>query len=347
MKKSTHDLKVHFESLAEKINDVDLILKKFSEKINNLSNVNKNLYDNNKNKIFIFGLDTFQFQTKLLLIEKNNFEDFNKIIINRTYYDYIKISIIIIDYIQGSINNKKINTYIDILQNYPEYDHLNIKKIYDIETIHNLYNDIINVINLLDEKVINDRTQLSKYQNDLNIGLNINNFVYSYEANIFETENKIKLFINSLEYYIQSHISYFERLYSKIMIAYSYLNKDITIDKYLKNNSKNIVNNIEPNLRNLIIKDLDSSDDLSDLSDLSENLNTINLNNTDLETNIKNSENYIFKKGTDDNIIVNDSIVNETIVNNSIVNDTKVNDSIVNDNTSNRIKKEGKWIDEK
>ena len=109
------------------------------------------------------------------------------------------------------------------------------------------------------------------------------------------------------------------------------------LEALVKDRGTNIVNNIEPNLRNLIIKDLDSSDDLSDLSDLSENLNTINLNNTDLETNIKNSENYIFKKGTDDNIIVNDSIVNDTIV----------NDSIVNDNTSNRIKKEGKWIDEK
>ena len=73
---------------------------------------------NNKNQVFVFGLDSFHFQSKLIDIEYDDTKRLFMAIGNRMYCEYFKLNKIIIEYILNNIKEKKITEIIKI-NNYP------------------------------------------------------------------------------------------------------------------------------------------------------------------------------------------------------------------------------------
>ena len=258
---NTCDLKDNFHFLSEKINDINLVIEKLEEKVKYLYNSYKKLFKDNQKKFMIIGLDNLYFQSKLLSQEINNFKEYYKLIINRIYYDYYRLSKLISEFIILNIDNKKLKDYLKILDKYPKYDLLKIKKTYRLDQIEELFTDIINIIILFEEIVLKDKSNLNRYLNEEKFGLNINNFVVSYESNIKDIENKIELYKKTIIFYKKIHLAYLERLYSKLIIAYSYVNKDIKTEQFLSKSSKVVVENIDGDLQKKIIDDLCVTDE--------------------------------------------------------------------------------------
>ena len=103
---NTCDLKDNFHFLSEKINDINLVIEKLEEKVKYLYNSYKKLFKDNQKKFMIIGLDNLYFQSKLLSQEINNFKEYYKLIINRIYYDYYRLSKLISEFIILNIDNK-------------------------------------------------------------------------------------------------------------------------------------------------------------------------------------------------------------------------------------------------
>ena len=88
---------------------------------------------NNKNKLFVFGLDSFHFQSKLIDVEYDDMKRLFLAINNRMYCEYFKLYKIITEYVYENINDKKITEIIKV-NNFPVYKDLEPFKEYSFET---------------------------------------------------------------------------------------------------------------------------------------------------------------------------------------------------------------------
>ena len=75
---------------------------------------------NDTSGLFVFGLDSFHFQSKLIDIEYDDMKRLFLAINNRMYCEYFKLNKIILDYILTNINDKK-NVDIVKTNSYPIY----------------------------------------------------------------------------------------------------------------------------------------------------------------------------------------------------------------------------------
>jgi len=107
--------------------------------------------------------------------------------------------------------------------------------------------------------------KLKKYNSQEKIGLNINNFVSSFENANNSVKNKIDLFKNYLFFYLCLHKNYLKKFHSKILLLYDQVNKDINLD-IKTNTSSDTVSNLVKNIvksNNTIIQNFDLTNTLS------------------------------------------------------------------------------------
>ena len=81
------------------------LMKSLAEKIDILKIIYDELLNNNLDETET-GLDSFHFQTKLIILELQNNQQMFKIIDNRIYGDYYKLFKILINYLSENIKNK-------------------------------------------------------------------------------------------------------------------------------------------------------------------------------------------------------------------------------------------------
>jgi hypothetical protein len=95
--------------MKEKKKDFDLIIEMYDETIRIFSTVEQKIFrlkkacqeftQNNSNKIFVFCLDSLQFQCKFIDIECDDMKRLLFALNNRMYCEYYKLYKIILDYI--------------------------------------------------------------------------------------------------------------------------------------------------------------------------------------------------------------------------------------------------------
>ena len=107
--------KALFDKVKELFNDVkdtrETIIQLFTSlelKINKLQEIHDKLNKDNKSVNFSVGLDPFRFQKKLLKTEHDNLEIIYKMISNRVYFDYYKLSKLIKEYVIKNIEDMNI-----------------------------------------------------------------------------------------------------------------------------------------------------------------------------------------------------------------------------------------------
>lgn len=231
-------LRTQFSILEKSKNSIVEIFSSLNEIIENLTNLYKEIIrSNNNSKLLIICLDTFHFQKVLLRNEYKSLQDFYNIISNRVYCDFYKLSSNIISYIKtfekknSSKTENNILKKVEDFKKYPVYDDLNINKEYNFNDITNLYNDILDTLVLLSVYVSDNNNVLNNYKKQSDIGLNLDNFIYSYESNVHEIENKINLFCNYTSFFIDSHNKYYTKFLTRIMLTYTQVSEDIRFDE--------------------------------------------------------------------------------------------------------------------
>lgn len=248
IEKRLNELKISFAKITD-IKNQDLNTFSILEiKMNKLKELYKEFVSNNKNNLFVFGLDSFRFQSKLIDIEYDDMKRLFLAITNRMYCEYFKLLKIIIDYIKESIDDKKLMDFVKVNDNYPVYKDLEPFKQYDFGIIQHLHELLLSLLSSINNILIVKDYDLKMYRKKNNFGLNIDNFVNTFNFNNIVMREKVILFITYLEFFHKLHNKYFKRFTTKLQLMYSQITHDIKFDdneESKKNKNSDMLNSLE------------------------------------------------------------------------------------------------------
>jgi len=198
-------------------------------KINKLRQIYSEFIENNKNGMFVFGLDSFHFQNKLIDIEYDDMMRLFLAINNRMYCEYFKLHKIIVEYIIKNISDKKVHDLVTT-NNYPIYKDLEPFKEYKFELILDIHENILNMLSIIISILNNKENELLIHKTKQKIGLNIDNFITTFNFNNSVMREKILMFITYIEFFHKMHSKYLKRFSNKIQLMYTHISNDIKFD---------------------------------------------------------------------------------------------------------------------
>jgi hypothetical protein len=252
-------LKGEFNNIISIRNTVKNIFDILQVRIDKLKMFYAEFIQSSKNDMFVFGLDSFRFQSRLIDIEYDDMKRLFLAINNRMYCEYFKLHKIIVEYILTHIDDKKITDIVKV-NNYPVYKDLEPYKDYKFETILDIHENILNLLNILMASLDNKENELAIHKSKQRIGLNIDNFITTFTFNIVVLREKIGMFITYIEFFHKMHTKYLQRFSNKIHLMHTHINNDVKFDESMdKNNSEDFfedllgdkpVNKSEPNSEN-------------------------------------------------------------------------------------------------
>ena len=284
-------MELRVSNLKTDFNTISLIRSKIIsifESLKNKSDKLKNLYADfikqSNSQLFIFGLDSFHFQSKLIDLEYDDMKRIFLFVNNRMYCEYFKLYKLICSYVIENITDKKI---IEIIKgnNFPVYKDLEPFKEYKFEITMEIHENILVLLNSIISIINNRENELSIHRSKQLIGLNIDNFVNSFNYEIILMKEKINLFLSYIEFFHKLHNKYLKRFNNKIQLMINYINSDVQFDENAENNVNNeAVSNT---------KDDDNDDSLIDSHDILINNHETVLENIYIDTKDNETKNEI------------------------------------------------------
>ena len=273
-------LKGEFNGIINIRNNVKNVFDILQIRIDSLREIYSEFIKTNKNETFVFGLDTFHFQSKLIDIEYNDMRRLFLAINNRMYCQYFKLHKIIVDYISTNVTDKMVT---DLVENnkFPVYKDLEPFKEYKFEIILDIHETILNLLSILISFLNNKENELSIHKVKQNIGLNIDNFITSFNFSINIIREKIMMFITYIEFFHKMHSKYLKRFSNKIQLMYTHISNDIKFDDSVeisKDKKKELIDDFSTdNMDKNLLKELKTSigsETNSDVSDSKSNPTT-------------------------------------------------------------------------
>jgi hypothetical protein len=255
-------LKGEFNNIITIRTSVKNVFDILQVRIDKLRQIYSEFIKTNQNEMFLFGLDSFHFQSKLIDIEHDDMKRLFLAINNRMYCEYFKLHKIIVDYISTNINDKK-NIDLVKINKYPVYKDLEPFKEYNFELILDVHESILNLLNVAISILNNKENELSIHKTKQNIGLNIDNFITTFNFNINILREKISMFISYIEFFHKMHSKYLKRFSNKIQLMYTHINNDIKFDDSIevsKHKKKELIDDFVSNhIDRELLKDLKTS----------------------------------------------------------------------------------------
>jgi hypothetical protein len=232
-------------------------------------NYNELIKTNNK-KIFLFCLDSFYYQYKIYSIEMENISKFITILNNRMYGDYYKLYNIILLQLKEKnadfaevVNAKKQIVYKDLE---PMIE-------YNIETIEEIHNDILQVIENFHNYCLEKEKKITEYNERPMYGFSITSFINTLEYENSVMREQITLYCNYIHFFHNIQRDNFARLYAKI------INFQSDIDENMHKTTKQLPNyasNIPPQINTPLSMEVNEVIHPIELTDISF-YNTINM----------------------------------------------------------------------
>ena len=236
-------MRLNFHKIRDKRGEIYCIFESLGGRIDKLKDIYKEFITSNTKSAFILGLDSFNFQNKLMDHELSELERRYDLIMNRIYCEYYKLNGMILNYCNTYMTDDvKLLELIKSKTEYPIYKNLEIYKRYDFSLIIEIHDDIISKISTMLNYLNMKQELLSKYQAKSNIGLNINNFVSAYEHEVYAIERQIKLFCEYDEFFHKLHLKYLNRFLQKLKMFVAQVSDDIKFDKVNPRQSMNETN---------------------------------------------------------------------------------------------------------
>lgn len=230
-------LKMDFNNITTTRNNVKGVFDILQLRINKLKLFYSEFIKNNKNKLFVFGLDSFHFQSKLIDVEYDDMKRLFLAINNRMYCEYFKLYKIITEYIYENINDKKITEIIKV-NNFPVYKDLEPFKEYSFETTTEIHENILVIVNSIISNLITRENELNVHRGKQAIGLNIDNFITTYNFELTVIKEKISMFLTYIEFFHKLHTKHLKRFSNKIQLMYTHISTDIRFDETIEMNKE-------------------------------------------------------------------------------------------------------------
>jgi hypothetical protein len=184
-------------------------------------------------------LDSFYFQIKLLDYDYDTTNKLYNYIDNRIYCDYYKLFIIIYSFFKLNFKTEKSEM---ILKNtkYPIYKDLEPYKVYDFDTINDIHQDIIRLIEYINKIIQQNEDEIKSHQTKLSSGINIDNYIHNLEYHNNIIVNNVNLYKKYLSAYHTYHLSFLSNLNNKLICIHEQLDNDINFTQPIKE-KKNII----------------------------------------------------------------------------------------------------------
>ena len=214
------DIIVNKQTCDMIIGDANAIIKtikdQYAELLKNICNVSSYL-----------GIDSFNFQNKLLDIHLDYLKKIYNIIINRLYCDYYKIYKSIKKYVETNCTSIPIIEELFIV-----YKDLDMEKIYSFQDVIRLKNSIHQYIKNMADIVINKSVNIKKFVDSNTRGYNVNYYINEENADICINTNKIHLFIGYLDSCNTYHNKYLTNLINQLRYFITNIKRDISDNNY-------------------------------------------------------------------------------------------------------------------
>jgi len=238
-------MEIRISNLKTEFNNISLVRSKIInvfESLKNKSDKLKNLYADfikqSNTQLFVFGLDSFHFQSKLIDLEYDDMKRIFLFVNNRMYCEYFKLYKLICSYVIENVTDKKI---LEIIKgnNFPVYKDLEPFKDYKFDVTLEIHENILVLLNSISSIINNRENELSIHKSKQLIGLNIDNFVNSFNYEIILMREKVNLFLSYIEFFHKLHAKYLKRFSNKIQLMSNHVNSDIQFDENSENNVHN------------------------------------------------------------------------------------------------------------
>jgi hypothetical protein len=224
-----HILQEEFESIIT-LNQ-EIIDKKngIDEKLAKLKIIYNDLIKNNNKKIFIFCLDAFYFQYKILNIEIEQMKHILVLINNRMYGEYYKLYNIIL----LQIKEKGLvipESYISS-KNHTVYKDLEPHIEYNIELIKEVHNDILVLIDGINNCYNSNESRIKDHLNNTTIGNSIANFINTLEYENSILKEQIMLYYNYISFFHNTQLDHLCKIDEKIVGVQKNIDNNILTTK--------------------------------------------------------------------------------------------------------------------
>ena len=236
-------LGTEFNSIISKRNVIKNKYKSLEEKLNAMKLKYTNLVESNKRKIFIYCLDSFFFQYKILLLELEHYNNIITSLFSRMYGDYYKLLNVIIE------KCKEINFIIDDIDSMEKiqaYKDIENKLEYKTEDLLKLHNNILAILKQMAIFYEKRDKEIQAQDETSDIGFSITSFIdtLSYEnRTLYE---QINLYNSYLQFYHSSQNSYLDKTIQKMNVFMDDIEKEImTNHKNIKTDSMSKFNMIK------------------------------------------------------------------------------------------------------
>ena len=230
-------LKTDFNNITIIRNNVKSVFDILQLRINKLKMFYSEFIKNNKNKLFVFGLDSFHFQSKLIDVEYDDMKRLFLAINNRMYCEYFKLYKITTEYIYENINDKKITEIIKV-NNFPVYKDLEPFKEYSFEITTEIHENILVIVNSIISNLNTRENELNIHRGKQALGLNIDNFITTYNFELTVIKEKISMFLTYIEFFHKLHTKHLKRFSNKIQLMYTHITTDIRFDETIEINKE-------------------------------------------------------------------------------------------------------------
>jgi hypothetical protein len=218
------------------------IIKDIDLKLNSLNFIYINMVKTHKEFNYIFGLDSFHFQNKLIELELKNMRGISVMVDNQIYCEYYKFYKIVHEYVKNEIKDTRIQEKVLHKNIYPIYKDLEPLQNYEFSVTIELRQNIINTINILISFMKENEAELNKDKIKSDMGINIGNLVNSHKFKIAILNERIQLFMNYIETFNNHHTKYLNRIYIKNKIMHCIVNEDIRLKNINKKGSYSDIN---------------------------------------------------------------------------------------------------------
>jgi hypothetical protein len=327
-------LKSEFNYIINIRNIVKNVFDTLQIRIDRLRQIYAEFIKTSQSEMFIFGLDSFHFQSKLIDIEYDDMKRLFLAINNRMYCEYFKLNKIIVEYISKSVTDKKISELVK-MHHFPVYKDLEPFREYKFEIILDIHENILNLLGILMSILNNKENELLIHKTKQNIGLNIDNFITSFNFNISVMREKIMMFITYIEFFHKMHSKYLKRFSNKIQLMYTHITNDIKFDDSVeisKDKKKELIDEFSTNnMDKTLLRELKTSIGSETNSEASDESNTKNNISLPVNNALERSHSSIsidmpiLDKG------INDEDINYKDIKDKDIKDKDIKDKDIND----------------
>ena len=220
-------LSSEFDEIIEKRKNIKEKYKMLEGKLTTMKAKYSSLIQNNQKKMFIYCLDSFFFQYKILLLELEHYEQVIKSVSNRMYGDYYKLFMVIVE-------KCKENTFeiegLNNMENIPSYKDVDANVEYKIDDLLKLHSNILAVLKQLTTYYEKRDSELKSQDESSDIGFSITSFLdtLGYENRLIYEQ--INLYNSYLQFYHSSQNGYLDKTLAKMETFAGDIDKEVLVN---------------------------------------------------------------------------------------------------------------------